>query len=398
MPSVGMQSMLSPYGERGKRTLNKGLTGRLHPPPAFTILAFHVPSVTLFPVCLCYLWARSIRVGRMTVSIIIKTLNEEKRIAAAIESARASLPGQVEVIVADSGSTDRTTSIAERYPVSVVQIAAPARASCGIGPQLGFQYSHHPLVCLIDGDMLLDPEFLPAAIAFLDTHPDVGGVSGHVVEMCVENLEFARRVRRAGPEDRIGDVDRLNGGGLYRRAAIEAAGYFSDRNLHGYEEFDLGLRLRAAGWKLHRLDRRFVGHFGHTMNAYSLLVRRWQSKYLRGVGELLRAAIGQKHFRQLLRELPELRLWGFVYVWWLTLLLVLLLVPHKGVALGIDLLLIALVVGAMSAKHGNLELGLYAVVAWWFHAAALPLGFLQVRRAPAEWIESRVLHDPNAHA
>ena len=49
----------------------------------------------------------------------------------------------------------------------------------------------------------------------------------------------------------------MNGGGLYRRSAIEQTGYLSDRNLHGYEEFDLGIRLRDAGWQLHRLDRRF---------------------------------------------------------------------------------------------------------------------------------------------
>ncbi|WP_447476566.1 glycosyltransferase family 2 protein, partial [Escherichia coli] len=126
--------------------------------------------------------------------------------------------------------------------------------SCGIGPQLGFQYSHHDLVCLMDGDMLLDKDFLGAAIAFLEANPRVAGVTGHVVEMNVDNLEFTRRVRRVSPENRTGSIDRMNGGGLYRRAAIAEAGYFSDRNLHGYEEFDLGVRLRSLGWELHRLD------------------------------------------------------------------------------------------------------------------------------------------------
>jgi hypothetical protein len=38
-------------------------------------------------------------------------------------------------------------------------------------------------------------------------------------------------------------------------------------------------------------------------------------------------------------------------------------------------------------------LGCYAVVAWLFHAAALPLGFFQSRKAPAAWIDSRLVHD-----
>lgn len=100
----------------------------------------------------------------MSVSIIIKTLNEEERIAEAVESALKALPGgKVEVIVADSGSTDRTTEIARSYPIRVVQIVPPAQPSCGLGPQLGFQYSTQPYICLIDGDMILEPDFLPEA-------------------------------------------------------------------------------------------------------------------------------------------------------------------------------------------------------------------------------------------
>lgn len=329
----------------------------------------------------------------MTVSVIMKTLNEERRIAAAVESALTAIAsvGGGEVIVADSGSSDRTVEIASTYPATVVQIAAPARPSCGLGPQLGFQYSAHPFVCLMDGDMTLDAGFLQDALAYLEAHPEAAGVTGHVVEMNVENLEFARRVRRAAPENRIGDIDRMNGGGLYRREAVAQAGYFSDRNLHGYEEFDLGVRLRSLGWTLHRLDRPFVEHFGHTLNAYALLVRRWRSKYLRGVGELLRAAWGKPYFGMLLKELPELRLWAVVYAWLAAVLVAPLLAPSLGLGLLASLALLLLPIAAMSLKQKSLSLGVYAVVAWLFHAAALPLGFLQRRRAPEAWIESRLL-------
>ena len=144
----------------------------------------------------------------MSVSIIIKTLNEEQRIAAAIESALAALPDeQVEVIVSDSGSTDRTVEIASAYPVRVVQIEAPARASCGLGPQLGFQYSTQPFVGLIDGDMIIEPDFFPAALQYMADHPEAGGVTGHVVDQILESLEFQRRARRHTPEKQAGKVN-----------------------------------------------------------------------------------------------------------------------------------------------------------------------------------------------
>lgn len=330
----------------------------------------------------------------MAVSVILKTLNEEARIGAAIESVLAALDGiGGEVIVADGGSHDRTLAIAATYPVRVVQLDPTMRPSCGIGPQLGFQYSREPFICLMDGDMLLDPDFLPEALSYLSANPRAAGVTGHVEEMNDTSLEYIRRGRRVSPENRTGTIDRMNGGGLYRREAIEQAGYLSDRNLHGYEEFDLGLRLRARGWTLHRIDRRFVRHFGHALNAYALLLRRWKSGYLRGIGELLRAAIGKPHWRQLVQELPELKLWAVVYAWLIAMIALPFALPSPVLGLAIDAAVTAIIVGAMSLRQHSLSLGLYAVVAWLFHAAALPFGFLQARKAPEAWIESRLVSD-----
>lgn len=332
----------------------------------------------------------------MSVSIIIKTLNEAERLPATLESALAAAGPDGEVIVADSGSTDGTVEIAQRHGVTLVQIAPSEQPSCGLGPQLGYQYSKGDYLCLMDGDMLLDPEFLGKAVAFLEANPDVGGVGGRVVEMNLENLEFARRMSRGGAEYNAGPVDRLNGGGLYRREAVASVGYLSDRNLHGYEEFDLGVRMRQVGWGLHRLDTPFVQHFGYRMNAYALLLRRWRSKYLYGTGEVLRAATGKPHLWSLLRDIRELRLWAAVYAGALALALILLLVPNKALAVLFCLAAIAGVIAVMSLKHRSFSLGLYSVTAWVFMAAALPLGYFKSRRDPAAWIESRVLHRADA--
>ena len=326
----------------------------------------------------------------MNVSIIIKTLNEEKRIAQTIEAALAALPSTAgEVIVADSGSTDRTVDIASGYPVRVVQILPPAQPSCGIGPQLGYQYSKGCYVCLIDGDMELDPDFLRKAIRFLEDHPRAAGVTGHVEEKMLDNLEYARRAGRNPPELRAGDIDRMNGGGVYRRSAIEGIGYLTARNLHCHEEFDLGIRLRHAGWSLHRLDRRFVSHYGHSINAYSLLVRRWKTRYLFGIGELLRTSMGQPYLKQVLAGLPELRLWAAVACRMLLSMALLLFIPRKLVAVLVVSLLAGCVVGLVSVRKASLRMGIYTVVAWLFHTAALPFGYFRPRQNPRLWVESR---------
>src|SRR5258708_27331972 len=153
-----------------------------------------------------------------TVSIIIKALNEERHIAAAIESALAAL-GEMdgEVILADGGSRDRTIDIALRYPIKIVQLSNIEDRSCGAGAQLGFQYSSGRYLCLIDGDMRLHTDFLPAALKFLEENPTVGGVGGFVIDRDIANLEFEQRTKRHDPDRRAGPVTRLNGCGVYRR-------------------------------------------------------------------------------------------------------------------------------------------------------------------------------------
>ncbi|MFK4824385.1 glycosyltransferase family 2 protein [Paenochrobactrum sp. BZR 588] len=328
----------------------------------------------------------------MTISVIIKSLNEEQNIAACIASVLADGTGMVsEIIVADSGSKDHTIAIAKQFPVTIVQLQPPAKAGCGVGAQLGYQYSHSEFVCLLDGDMELAPDFLRTALSYLKSHPPLAGVTGHIREKDLRSLEYQRRAIRQRIENPVGLIDRMNGGGLYRRASIQSTGYLSDRNLHAYEELDLGLRLSQKKWQLRRLDIPFVSHKGHSQNAYLLLKRRWRSGYLQGSGEILRAASSGNYLRQLIRALPELKLWALVYGWWLVFFAALL-----GAFVNFHWLWLAALVALapvllMAMKQRSFSMGLYSVVAWMFHAAALPFGFLKKRISPQSFIESKIL-------
>ncbi len=329
----------------------------------------------------------------MAVSIIIKALNEESRIGAAIESALSALAGsQGEVIVADGGSGDRTVEIARRYPVLVVQLADPYESSCGIGPQLGYQHARGRYICLIDGDMELDLQFLRHAVRFLDTHPRCAGVAGRVIETSLDSLEFARRARRAPADLDAGEVDRLNGGGLFRREAIEEARYFTDRNLHAYEELELAARLRAHGWRLWRLEVPFVRHYGHRINAYRLLWRRWQLGYVLGLGEVVRASLGKEHAPIILRQ-PEIRLWAAVASSWIATILLVLLSPTWGIGLALAVLVQVIPVAVMSLRDRSFRMGLYAVAAWHVYTLGFIGGLLRGRSDAAIPVKGRILSD-----
>ncbi len=334
-----------------------------------------------------------------TVSVIIKALNEEARIGAAIESALAAIAGVTgEVILADSGSEDHTLPIAAGYPIRIVQLLDPQERSCGIGPQLGFQHSQGEYLYLMDGDMQLQAGFLPQALSFLAQHPEAAGVGGGLIECNQANLEYRERTQRMAHSEAHrtpGPVDRLDGGALYRRRAIAEVGYLSDRNLHSYEEFDLAARLRARGWELWRLPVDAVSHHGHTAHALRLMWRRWQTGYACGTGELLRAAFGQDWWRLVLRDLRELRLYGAVLAGWLALA-VAALAPGSGAQRAALVTLIMLLpVAAMTVRKRSLTRAAYAVLSWNVQAAGLVRGLLRKRRPPQRTIASRILREPH---
>jgi cellulose synthase/poly-beta-1,6-N-acetylglucosamine synthase-like glycosyltransferase len=329
------------------------------------------------------------------VTIIIKALNEERHIAAAIESAIAALKGmRGEIILADSASSDRTVAIAARYPIKIVSLTSTADRSCGAGVQLGYQYSSGGYVCLIDGDMRLHKAFLPAAIGYLKTHPQFAGVGGRIVECETGNFEYVKRASAADPDRLPGEVNRLDCGGVYRREALEATGYMGDRNLHGGEEFELGARLHALGWKLARINVPAIDHHGHAGSPYALLRRRWTTGFAFSTGEILRGTFGHDAFWLVLKKLRwELFLFAAVHGWWLSLIAAPFLVRGVFAATAAVTALALLPFVAMSLRCRSVGLGIYSVAAWNVYAAGLWLGLLRRRIDPAGWIESTVLRD-----
>jgi hypothetical protein len=163
---------------------------------------------------------------------------------------------------------------------------------------------------------------------------------------------------------------------------VREAGYFADRNLRAFEEFDLAARLQAKGWKLARIDHLAVEHYGHASSGYKLLWKRLRSGYLGAAGQVLRGAIGQDHLPIVLRKLSHLRHCALVMAWWLALLVVLvspLVVLDKLAAL---VLLVVVPLLFLSFRRRSLKLGLFSLAAWNGGAVGLLMGLFRERTPP----------------
>lgn len=321
----------------------------------------------------------------MKLSIIIKALNEEYNIARAIESSLEVISevGSGEVVLADSLSTDKTIEIASKYPIKIVQLVNPADRSCGVGAQLGFQVATGQYLYILDADMEFERGFINEAISLLEANPRLGGVGGLVKEMNVGSLEFKKRSERKNSNLSSGLVKSLDMGGLYRREALVDVGYFTNRNLNSYEELELGSRLKTAGWELVRIGAPSVKHYGHTIEAFRLLFKRWRSGYIFGVGELIRSAYGKPHFGFILKNMKQLRLYLAYILWWALITVSMIgAISYDWSYMAFALLLITPFLG-MIIKKKSLYSGFYSAVASNFNAIGLCVGVLRKPRVSA---------------
>ena len=151
----------------------------------------------------------------LPVTLAIITRNEEERISAAIESA-----GDVaEVLVLDSGSTDRTVEIAHDLGARVEVLDWP-----GYGAQKNraLQMSQQPWVLSLDADENLGPQLLQSLIRLFEDGPHHDGYAllrrnhwaGQAVRFGVYGPSWKTRLVRKG-------AGRWEGGILHETLEIE---------------------------------------------------------------------------------------------------------------------------------------------------------------------------------
>lgn len=118
------------------------------------------------------------------VSVIIPTHNRATLLPAALDSviAQESVPGGIEVIVIDDGSTDGTDAVIAPYLERYADAAAPVTISyirlekLGVvtARNTGIEKTGAPLVAFLDSDDYWAPDKLAKQIAAIDADPGVG--------------------------------------------------------------------------------------------------------------------------------------------------------------------------------------------------------------------------------
>jgi glycosyltransferase involved in cell wall biosynthesis len=107
------------------------------------------------------------------VSIVVPTRNSEGSLARCLESIRNQTYNNIELVVTDELSNDRTVEIARRFADCVCVTKAKER---GAQKNLGINISTGEFICFIDSDMELTPAVIEECVERITIEEHVGGV------------------------------------------------------------------------------------------------------------------------------------------------------------------------------------------------------------------------------
>jgi cellulose synthase/poly-beta-1,6-N-acetylglucosamine synthase-like glycosyltransferase len=184
--------------------------------------------------------------------------NEGARLGRALEAAVQAFDVTVYV---DSNSSDDSRALAAEKGALVVHLSSgpftPSRGRQTGLEKLARDYPDLDYVHFIDGDCILRPDWIGAAVSFLESHPAVGAVFGRRRE---EDLtKFYNRLMDVDWNHPAGEVTNFGGDCLVRFQAILDAGGWSSNTINA-EDIDVSLRMREKRWLIQRLGVEMALH------------------------------------------------------------------------------------------------------------------------------------------
>jgi GT2 family glycosyltransferase len=222
------------------------------------------------------------------IQVVIPTLDARARLLDCLESLdRQTVPAAVTVV--DNASSDGTAeAVAERHP-GVRLLRNERNLGFGAAINRAALALEGDVLVLVNNDVVCEPDFLERLVAPLE-RPEVGLVAGVLVQAAhpgrvdsagieldvtlrswdlLWNRPLAELARVPAP------VGPCGGAAAYRLPAFRELGGFDEALFAYWEDVDLALRFRAAGWAAASApDARALHAHGQTLGAASPAARR----------------------------------------------------------------------------------------------------------------------------
>jgi glycosyltransferase involved in cell wall biosynthesis len=116
-----------------------------------------------------------------TVSVIIPAYNQAHYLSAAVHSVLTQTHDQLEVIVVDDGSTDRTRDVVERISDPRVRYVHQQNAGLSAARNTGIRHARGDFLSYLDSDDLFLPDKLRVLLGAFDQNPALGFAAGQSI-------------------------------------------------------------------------------------------------------------------------------------------------------------------------------------------------------------------------
>jgi GT2 family glycosyltransferase len=208
----------------------------------------------------------------------------------------------VECVVIDNASSDHSIKMLQHDFPAVQLIRNSENLGFGRANNQGWQTSHSKYILFLNSDTLVPPGTLAQLIEFMNSHPDAGVVGPRLVRADGTTQPYAfgndptpsyllkRGFKRLVLHRALHDwetrapqlVDWVSGACLLaRHDALERVGGFDENFFMYFEDNDLCLRIKQAGWKIYYDPQATITHLGGASVAQDSARTLWYDKSLR---------------------------------------------------------------------------------------------------------------------
>ena len=226
------------------------------------------------------------------VTVVVCAFNAEETLADCLEGATRLDYPNVEVLVVDDGSTDRTAEIARRFAVTLLQTPNEGLSKAR---NTGIRAARGEIIAFTDADARPDPEWLRYLVAAFE-ESEYAGIGGPNLAPAGDGpVADSVACAPGGPIHVLlsdDEAEHIPGCNMaFRREALGTIGMFDPRFRVAGDDVDVCWRLQDAGMSLGFCPSAMVWHHPRpTVRAYwrqqrgygraeALLEEKWPEKY-----------------------------------------------------------------------------------------------------------------------
>ncbi len=322
----------------------------------------------------------------MLISVVIPSKNEETNIERCIQSVIASTKGlnNIEILLVDCASTDKTIAIAKKYPIKILQLKPHWRHTAAAARYIGSLFASGEFIFFLDADMVLEIGFLEKGLEILQQRNDVAGVSGIGKEIFLKNnQELINTTNLYQSKNTINTVKFLGGAALYRKTKLLEAGNFNPF-LSACEENELGQRLRLKGYSLISLPLPMITHYTANLGDWEEFLRKKRTNLYSGIGQAIRISHSFTYLIETLQYYKEFSLF-LAYVLYILAAIVYVAISHTWINFiylftpGILLFLLLVI------KKKNVRTAFISLLKWHIISFAIIKGLLKKPENPSNY-------------